>query len=142
MAELDSLIRVRKHTVDQKQKFLSELYRQAEALDNQKITLETQMKIERETVKDMGVEMLNFFGSYSKAVKERIENIDEARGKLETRIKFAQEEIRIAFAELKKIEIIQKRRKDEEKKEIAKKETQMLDDIGIDGFRRQEEERG
>jgi flagellar FliJ protein len=140
MAELDSLIRVRKHTVDQKQKFLAELYRQAEELDRQKSNLEQQLREEQENVKDMGVEMLNFFGSYSKAVKGRIEDIDEARAKLEARINFAREDMRLAFAEMKKIEIIQARRKAEEAAEIAKKESDVLDDIGVDGFRRKEEQ--
>ena len=140
MAELDSLIRVRRHTVEQKQKFLAELYRQAEELDNQKINLERQLREEQENVKDMGVEMLNFFGSYAKAVKERIGEIEATRSKLENRIKMAQEEMRLAFAEMKKIEIINERRKVEAAKELAKKEDDTLNDIGVEGFRRQRED--
>jgi flagellar FliJ protein len=140
VADLDTLIRVRKHTVDQKQKFLAELYRQAEELDRQKSNLEHQLREEQETVKDMGVEMLNFFGSYAKAVKGRIEEIEEGRAKLETRINFAREDMRLAFAEMKKIEIINERRKAEAQAEIDKKESDTLNDIGIEGFRRQEEQ--
>ena len=140
MAELDSLIRVRRHTVEQKQKFLAELYRQAEDLDNQKMNLERQLREEQENVQDMGVEMLNFFGSYAKAVKERIGEIEATRSKLENRIKMAQEEMRLAFAEMKKIEIINERRKVEAAKELAKKEDDTLNDIGVEGFRRQKED--
>lgn len=39
MADLNPLIRVRKHTVEQKQKFLAELYRQADELQNHKAAL-------------------------------------------------------------------------------------------------------
>ena len=56
MADLNPLIKVRKHNVDQKQKFLAELYRQAEELQVQKQTLLDQLKREKETAKDLGPE--------------------------------------------------------------------------------------
>lgn len=140
MAELDSLIRVRKHTVDQKQKVLAELYRQAENLDEQKSILEQQIQDERQNIQNMGVEMLNFFGAYAKAVKARLEEIVAAREILDARIRHAQEDMRIAFAEMKKVEIINERRKAEEKAKIAKKDSDTMDEIGVDGFRRQNED--
>lgn len=140
MAELDSLIRVRKHTVDQKQKVLAELYRQAENLDEQKSILEQQIQDERQNIHNMGVEMLNFFGAYAKAVKARLEEIVAAREILDARIRHAQEDMRIAFAEMKKVEIINERRKAEEKAKIAKKDSDTMDEIGVDGFRRQNED--
>ncbi len=105
MADLDPLIRVRKHVIDQKQKFLAELYRQAEEMDNQKNTMLDQLDIEQEKVKEMGVEMLSYFGPYTKAVKERVSDIDEALVTLDTRIEIARDDLREAFAEWKKIEI-------------------------------------
>ena len=140
MAKLDGLIRVRKHALDQKQKFVAELYRQAEELENQKVTLLTTLEEEREKVDEMGVEMLSYFGPYSKAVKERVQDIDEAASTLETRIEIAREDMREAFAELKKIEITKQNRDDAEEKEINKKESDELDEIAIEGFRRKVEE--
>lgn len=140
MADLDPLIRVRTHVVEQKQKFLAELYRQAEELDNQKATMLRQLDEEREKIKEMGVEMLSYFGPYSEAVKDRVHEIDEAREKLETRIEIAREDMREAFAELKKIEITQEARENEEEKAREKKESDELDEIGLEIFRRQQEE--
>ena len=140
MAKLDGLIRVRKHALDQKQKFVAELYRQAEELENQKVTLLTTLEEEREKVDEMGVEMLSYFGPYSKAVKERVQDIDEAASTLETRIEIAREDMREAFAELKKIEITKQNRDDAEEKAINKKESDELDEIAIEGFRRKVEE--
>ena len=140
MADLNPLIRVRKHVVEQKQKFLAELYRQSEELENQKITLETTLADEREKVKEMGVEMLSYFGPYSEAVKERVGDIEDAMGKLDTRIEIAREDMREAFAELKKIEITQQRREEAEQKEITKKEIDELNEIGIENYRRRVEE--
>ena len=136
MARLDSLIRVRKHAIEQKQKFLAELYKQAEELKNQRDALETQLAIESEKTKDMDAEMLGFFAPYTEAVRVRIEDINEDREKLEIRIKSAQDDMRDAYAELKKVEIINERRIAEEMAEIEKKESEELDDIALDSFRR------
>lgn len=136
MADLNPLIRVRKHVVEQKQKFLAELYRQAEELENQKETLLTQLAEEQEKVRDMGVEMLSYFGPYTEAVKERVEEINQARETLEKRIIFAQEDMRQAFADLKKIEITQERRDEEESSELSRKESAAMDEVGMELYRR------
>jgi flagellar protein FliJ len=136
MADLDPLIRVRKHVVEQKQKFLAELYRQQEELLIQKQTLLEQLAEERQKVNDMGAEMLSYFGPYAEAVRARIADIDESITKLNTRIEIAREDMREAFAELKKIEITQERREDEEQRELDKKESDDLDAIGIETYRR------
>lgn len=137
MADLKGLIKVRKHVVEQKQKFLAELYRQAEELTGQKKNLLDQLEIEQEKIQEMGVAMLSYFGPYTQAVQDRVEEIDESVAKLESRIQVAREDMREAFAELKKIEITQERREDEEQKAIDKKESLDLDEIALEGFRRQ-----
>ncbi len=138
MKKLDPLIRVRKHTVEQKQKALAALYKREEEMKNERDKLEAQLAIEMEKAKDMDAEFLNYFGPYSARVQNQIERIDAKRKKLENQIALAQESVRAAFAELKKVEIIDKRRKAEERAEIDKKESDMLDDIAVDGFRRKE----
>ena len=140
MANLKSLIRVRKHVVEQKQKFLAELYRQAEELENQKTTMLNQMKKEQETLKEMPAEMIGFFGAYSEAVKARVEDIEDAQKKLETRITIAQDDMRDAFGELRKIELIQEKRDREEAAERAKKQMQEMDEIGLGTYRNQQED--
>lgn len=139
MANLDPLIRVRKHALEQKQKFLAELYRQAEQLHAQKHTLLTTLAAEQEKLKDMDVQMLSYFGPYSQAVHERVDDIDESIKKLDARIVVARDDMRESFAELKKIEITQKVREETEEKEANKKENQELDAMGIEAFRRKEE---
>lgn len=140
MADLDPLIRIRKHAVEQKQKFLAELYRQSEELETQKRTMVETLAEERKKVDEMGVEALGYFGHYSEAVRGRIENINEALRKLNHRIEMAREDMREAFAEQKKIEITQAQRKQAARKKQDKKEGDMLDEVAIEGFRRKEEE--
>jgi len=142
MADLNPLIRVRKHVVEQKQKFVAELYRQADEMEGQKATLLTQLDEEQEKIQEMGVEMLSYFGPYSEAVKERVVEIDDGMKVLEARIQIAQEDMREAFAELKKVEITQERREDEEEKARNKMESAELDEIAIEGFRRKRAEEG
>lgn len=140
MADLSPLIRVRRHVVEQKQKMLAELYRQAEELENQKNKIVAQLDEERRKVQEMGVGMLSYFGTYVEAAKKKIADLKKSIGKLETRIDIAREDMREAFSELKKIEITQERREDEEQKEIDKKESADLDEIGIETFRRKQGE--
>lgn len=141
MADLDSLIRVRKHAAQQKQKFLADLYRQAETFFLRKKALEDQLAHERETLDS--VEMIEAqvsFGLYAEGVKKKISAIDKEIQRLETRIAMAQDDVRAAFAEMKKIEIIQGRRIESEKQSRRKKEDRSFDDIAIDRFRKDAEE--
>ncbi len=140
MADLEALIRVRKHALEQKQKLLAELYRQAEELEQQKVTLEEQMKEERRKIDESGtIEMLPYYGTYAEAVKERIIDIEDGIEKLNIRIEIACDDMREAFAELKKLEITQERREDEAKEVLEKKESEALDEIAIEGYRRESE---
>lgn len=139
-ADLNPLIRVQKHALEQKQKFLAELYRHAEDYENQKTTMLTTLDEEREKLNGMDVEMLGYFGPYEKNVKARVKEIDEALLTLNTRIDFAREEMREAFAELKKIEMTQEERDAQEQREVDKKQSDELDEIGLEVFRRKQSE--
>ena len=140
MADLEALIRVRRHAVEQKQKFLAELYKQADELEGQKEAMIKTLAEERKKVDEMGVEALGYFGHYSEAVRGRVEDIDEAMVKLNNRIEHAREDMRDAFADLKKVEITQERREAEDDKELKKKENDLMDEIALEGYRRAQEE--
>lgn len=141
MAELEALIRVRRHAVEQKQKFLAELYRQADEITTQKDTLLSQFSEEQAKMDQMNDELgmgpgMSYFGAYSDAVHERVAEIEGQLEKLEGRIEVAREDMRRTFAELKKVEITDQRRKDEVNKANQKKEDDELDEIAIEGYRR------
>jgi flagellar export protein FliJ len=141
MADLDPLIRVRKHSVEQKQKFLAELYRQADELLRQRETIEQQVRDEREALDQMNsVEMLAAFSAFSEAAKTRIGDINESMKKLDVRIEIAREDMREAFSDLKKIEITQERREAEEFRTLEKRQMDLLDEVALEGFRRKVEE--
>ena len=136
MADLNPLIRVRRHALEQKQKLLAELYKQAEDYELQKTALLAQLEEEREKTEKMGAEMMPYFMPYAESVKQRVADIDEAVEKLNTRIDIAREDMRTAFAEVKKLEITQEKREAEEREEREKKESDELDEIALDTYRR------
>ena len=140
MADLNSLIRVRRHVVEQKQKFLTALYDQADALEDQKQAMLTQLAIEKVKIEELGTEMLSFFDQYSRAINERIVDLDNAADTLNKRIDMARDEVREAFSEVKKIEIIQERREAEERAKQDKKESETLDEIAIEAIQRKKDE--
>ncbi len=139
MAELDPLIRMRKYEIEQRQKALAELYKRAQDLRYERDSLESQLAIEAEKTREMDADFLSYFGAYSNKMQKEIEAIDRKRSKLENQIKMAQDHVRDAFAELKKVEIINDRRREEELSVLDKKEADELDEIAIDRFRRKGE---
>jgi flagellar export protein FliJ len=141
MAELKGLIKVRRHNVEEKQKFLAELYRQVEAMNMRRKKLEDDIIRERKALEETSsAESIAYFGRYAEATRKKIEQLEHEISKMETRIDIAREDMRAAFAEQKKIEITQERREDEETEELRKRENKELDEVGIEGFRRKTEE--
>lgn len=139
MADLDPLIRLRRYAIDEKQKFLAALYREAENLISKKQMLVDQLEQEKELARgDTAPDAVIMFGLYADNVRKKIAKFDENIKKMEHRIEGAQEDMRVAFAELKKIQIIKRQREEHEQKKQDDKESQALDDIAIEGFRRKE----
>jgi flagellar protein FliJ len=141
MANLKSLIKLRRHNVDEKQKVLAGLYREIEEIERGKNMLIERLRTEREVLDQSGsLEMYAYFGRFSQNIHRMIERLNAEKRKLETRITIAQDDVREAFAGMKRIEIVQREREASEKKEEADKETREMDDIGIEGFRRNRDE--
>ncbi len=131
MARLDSLIRFKKHGLDEKQKALGELNALLSKLENDVVELDAEKQREIEISKtDIMLQMA--MPQYLDAHKKRKDKIQKAIKNVEQRIEKAMDEIRDAFAELKKYQIVEERRKDAEEKAILKKETQTFDQIAIE----------
>lgn len=141
MANLKSLIKLRRHNVDEKQKLLAGLYREVEEIERGKNMLIERLRNEREVLDQAGtLEMYAYFGRFSQNIQRMLERLNAEKKKLEMRIVIAQDDVREAFANMKRIEIVQREREKEERKEQDDKETREMDDIGLDGFRRKEDE--
>lgn len=141
MANLKSLIKLRKHTVDEKQKNLANLYSLADDIEKKKTMLIDRLQEERSAITHTSpLEMLAYFGKFSQNVQRVLERLNAEKRKVEERIVVAQDDVRNAFAEMKRVEIVQREREKAEKKKQAAKENAEMDEIAIEGFRRQEED--
>ncbi len=137
MADLDPLIRLKKHAVDEKQRAVAQLYREVENLERQKKAVQDQMAHEKKLAEDMQrPEAITYYGRYAEGARKKIEAFQAAIRKIESRIEAAQEEMRAAFAEMKKIQITQSNREKREEKVRKKKEDDQLDEIALDQYRR------
>lgn len=140
MANLKSLIKLRRHNVDEKQKALAQLYRDIETIENSKNTLIERLRSERDVLDKSGtLEMYAYFGRFSQNIQRMLERLNLEKQKLETRIAIAQDDIREAFANMKRVEIVQREREKADQKKQDAKEVREMDEIGIENFRRQEE---
>ena len=81
----------------------------------------------------------SWFGPYADGVKAKIALCDTHLSRLDTRIIVARDDVRAAFADMKKIEIIDRERDKRDRKLADDKESREMDAIGIDLFRRGEE---
>ncbi len=137
MADLQALIRLRKHAVDEKQRAVAQLYREAETLEKQKKVVEDQMAHEKRLAEEMNrPEAISFYTRYAEGARKKIAALQMSIKKMEGRIEAAQEDMRVAFAEMKKIQITQTRREKREAKAVQKKEDAQMDDIAIEQYRR------
>lgn len=137
MADLEPLIRLRKHAVDEKQRAVAQLYREAENLEKQKKVVEDQMAHEKKLAEEMNrPEAIAFYTRYAEGARKKIAALQMSIKKMEGRIEAAQEDMRVAFAEMKKIQITQTRREKREAKAVQKKEDAQMDDIAIEQYRR------
>lgn len=134
MADLDPLIRYRKHELEEKQKFLASLYKLAEELLRKREEILDQIEKEKaalnsDDLAQMGP--LSGFGNFLQASKNKIDGLQNEEQKLDTRIQIAINDMRNSFGELKKIEITQNRRLEEERKKLDKKENDIFEEIGL-----------
>ncbi len=141
MADLEALIRLRRHMVEEKQKVLAGIFEQVESLEAQKNEFLERLNKERKALdENLTLETSAYYGRFEAVIRRNVELLNTELSTLETRLEIAQEEVRGAFADMKRVEIVHERRQEEERQEIDKKESQNLDAIGIDGFMRGAEE--
>lgn len=137
MADLEALIRLRRHTVEEKQKVLADIFRQIEVLEQRKKELLERLAKERKALdENHNIETVAYYGRFEGVIRKDVDRLDSEVAQLEIRLEPAQEEVRQAFAEMKRVEIVHERRKAEEAQELKNKESLELDEIGIEGFRR------
>lgn len=138
MADLNPLIRFRKHKLEEKQKNLARLYNLLDQLLENKESLLRGIESEQQYIKNSveDIYALQSLNSFFLASKHKIKIINQDIEKMEARIEIGIEDMRITFGDLKKIELTQERRLQKQQKELLDKETKLFDEIGLEMHRR------
>jgi flagellar FliJ protein len=132
MANLDPLIKLRKFKLEDMQKSLAVLYREAESIETRKQNYLMVLEHERSALETSNdVMSLTLFNNYADRIKKVVEELNDDLSIVNARIDVAREEMREAFAEMKKIEIVRDNRKAEERAVRDKKESDTLDEVGV-----------
>ena len=137
--ELKTLIRVHKFELDERQRKLGNLLRFEQSLENRKILLAERFKQEEAAANENPVAALTF-GAYVDWHIDENRRVDRALEDTRQEILDMREEIRAAYQELKTLEITQENRDRREEEEEERKNSAVLDEIGLTLYRRNKRE--
>ena len=129
MADLTVLIRLHQHELDEKRRALAELYTALADLERQQRDLERTFDLEKAAVAKAN-DVHFTFAQYAETVIKRREVLNTAETELEEHIQKAKMSLLETFSELKKFEMAEERQF---------RESQEMDAIGIEGFRRKDD---
>lgn len=141
MAQLHSLIRFKRHELDQKREILAKLNEELEAIKGYKNKLLDDLAREK-NLAAVDIEIARTFGPFLKKTLSQVADMDELIHHKMQEIQAATRVVQDAYLEVKKLEITQQKRDEEERERLKKIETNTLDDIGLDSFRRTQGDNG
>ena len=133
---LHTLIRINKWEVDQRRRELGNLLGALAALEGNLRGMEEEVIREQGLAQASPEEAGIFYGSYAKTVIERRHQLNDSMAQMEVQIAAAREELNAAYRELKKFEVAQQNRDTYETQEFARREQEILDEIGLEAHRR------
>jgi flagellar export protein FliJ len=132
---LPTLIRVRQWELEEKRRKLADLEGLAASLGEAIARLDDEVRMEQGVA--TASEEVNFaYAPYAQAAIERRRTLTASLEDVKLQIEAAAEEVTVAYQELKKYEVAQDNRRRRARVEANRREQIVLDDIGIEGFRR------
>ena len=135
MAQLHSLIRFKRHELDEKRDILAKRNAELEQLQQHRIHMLDELAREK-NLAAVDIEIARSFGPFLNRMLAQIEQLDGLIRNKAQEVQAATVVVQEAFLEVKKLEITQQKRDDEESARIKRIETNTLDDIGLESFRR------
>lgn len=135
MTTLHSLIRLKKHELDEVRRAVADLEERGRKLARQRETLEAEITREKEAAAQDAAARHSLEG-YLTAVRHRRAGLERAQTALQAEIEAANERLARAFAELKKFELTQAERDRQARLRAKKREDQMFDEIALETHRR------
>jgi len=135
MKGLPTLIRVRQWELEEKRRKLADLEGLAAQLDEAIQRLDDEVKMEQ-GIAQSSLEVNFAYAPYAQAAIERRRTLLASLDDVKQQIEAAHEEVTMAYQELKKYEVAQDNRRRRTRAEANRREQIVLDEIGIEGFRR------
>lgn len=136
MSGLPTLLRLHRQRLDEARAVLNRLEAERRKILARERKLEDEFRTERKKAQSLDVAYV--FLAYSAMVAKQREEIAHDKAQIAARIDAARERIRDAFQEFKKIDIGQQRRQARGQADALRRERQVLDEIGLDMFRRRQ----
>ena len=130
MKALDTLIRLRQQALDSRRQELGALQARRAGVDQDRSVLETNLRREQTLAADHP-ELLHGYDGFARGVIARRGQLDQLAAELDQEIDAAIGQVRLAFAELRKFEIVRDRRLEEEREEREHAEQVAIDDLTI-----------
>lgn len=137
MAGLTSIIRLRKHELDEKRRVVTQLQTLLDNLEREERRTLDALEAEKKHA-EVDEETRAAFPNYNKRVQAKLKELRAEQEKVKIAIDRARAELQDAFKELKTYEITEDNRQKRIEAEEKRKENQTMDDIGIEGHRRKD----
>lgn len=134
---LDTLVRLNEWEVDQKRRALGEHLRRLEELETDLANLEAELAREQQAAAGAPAEAGLLYGGYAQVVIARRADLATRIQNKEADIVAARDDLADAYLELKKFEIAKRQHAEKAVAEADRIEQAFLDDVGIEGYRRQ-----
>lgn len=141
MKSMDSLIRLRKWTLDEKRRKVSELEKLAQRLNDQLAGLAKELEAEQRVAAGDPL-AAGSYGGYANAVIERRERLLRSLKEVEVEMGRALNEVADAFQEFKKLDTIRNRDRERQEWRARRLQQAELDAAGLDVFRRNQRSAG
>ncbi len=130
MKSRDSLIRLRRFQVDEKRRQVTQIETMMADFEQMAAELDRQILEEEERA---GITDVTHFAypTFAKAAMTRRDNLRQSAENLKQQLDDAQAELAEAYDELKKIELLQERSQEAERKSEDRRGQQEMDEIGL-----------
>ena len=137
---LDTLVRISRFDVDEKQRELQALLAREDAIKADIRSLDEEMRREADFSREHGEGSGSDYGRYIIRIREKRAALTEKLADLQPEIEAARDRLADAFAEQKKYEIARDNREAEARAEEDRREDQEMDELGLNGYRKREAE--
>ena len=138
--DLHTLIRIRKWEVDQKQREIAKLFELEGRVLQSLQDLADEIERERALMSQLELAEQVTFAGYLKRCDQRRDRLNASLHNIRLEIENVRAQLRDAYRRLKTLELGQEKRDLEEAAELALKESQDLDEVGLNLHRRREAE--